>query len=89
MEDLDSGSMDWLSESLALSRDLAVLEGSAAETPTAEFRLRCEEAGQAVWELARLRLERERAGFSPLSVGAYLRDLARDDTPPEGGVWPE
>jgi len=69
---------EWLNEALASARDLAefsrpgiVAEGSPA------FRRRCRDAALAALALARLREERRRVGFVPLSLADYIEGIAR------------
>jgi len=69
---------EWLNEALASARDLAefsrpgiVAEGSPA------FRRRCRDAALAALALARLRDERQRIGFVPLSLCDYIEGVAK------------
>jgi hypothetical protein len=70
---------DWLDEALLIEREVSFLEGPGPEPGNSDpsFGDRCRAMSEAAYALAALRQERWRAGFAPLSIDAYLRDLAR------------
>jgi hypothetical protein len=68
---------DWLDEALLLEREISLFEAPEPGEQDPLFAERCRAAAEAAWSLATLRRERLRAGFAPLSLGAYLRDLAK------------
>ncbi len=56
---------EWLKEALAQGRT------------TAEFRERCEDAALTARSMVKLRLEREKLGFVPLTFAVYVQGLAK------------
>ena len=80
----DSTNMDdsvvsplWLTEALEQSRDYALFNESEEGTADPQFQNRCREAAAVALSLAQLRRERERVGFVPLSLNAYIQGLVK------------
>lgn len=69
----------WLDDAVRLTRE-ANLFGEAEVNPsflTKEFRDRCSAAAEVALGIARLREERERIGFVPLSFAEYVQGLVK------------
>lgn len=80
----DSNNMDegvvspiWLTEALEQSRDYALFNEPQEGTVETQFQNRCREAAGVAYSLAQLRRERERIGFVPLSLNAYIQGLVK------------
>ncbi|MFL6335473.1 MAG: hypothetical protein ACJ754_19350 [Pyrinomonadaceae bacterium] len=70
----------WLTRSLGLLRNSALLgeyPPPASAPPSEGFERRCLEAGRAAFDLRKMRLERQRIGFVPLSFAAYVEGLSK------------
>jgi hypothetical protein len=69
----------WLVEALQIARDLAIIRGfdEESERISEDFRHRCHEAAEVALTIARLRKERQRVGFMPLSLADYIQGLAK------------
>jgi len=72
-------SPEWLDPALQLYSDLKVFTegGRDVEDVSAAFEQRCNEAGDVALSLAKLRQERRRVGFVPLSFADYVQGLGR------------
>jgi hypothetical protein len=72
-------SLEWLDTALQLCSDLKVFTegGREIEEVSAAFEQRCNEAGDVALSLAKLRQERRRVGFVPLSFSDYVQGLVR------------
>lgn len=73
----DNPTPEWLLEALRISREAFGGRELEAERVSPAFRQRCQEAGELAFILAKLRNERQRIGFVPLSLASYMKELGR------------
>lgn len=67
----------WLTQALEEARDYALFNEPEDGTVNTQFQTRCREAAAVALNLAQLRRERERIGFVPLSLNAYIQGLVK------------
>jgi hypothetical protein len=66
----------WLEEVLYLSANESC-SGAELESPSDAFRQRCREAAELASSIAKLRSERRRIGFVPMSLAEYIQGLMK------------
>lgn len=69
----------WLGEAGRLAHEARLFRETEAQADDfyPEFGQRCQEAAQVALDIIRLRRERERIGFVPLSLDEYIQGLAK------------
>jgi hypothetical protein len=78
-ESIESESSEWLDAALRIYGESGFLDFEAAEAapPSTTFGLKCFAAADVALSIAKLRKERQRAAFAPLSLTQYISGLVK------------
>ncbi len=76
-EENDYDAPKWLIHKLQLAGDYAAFTSEDQPAISEEFQARSREAAEIAYTLNKLRSERERIGFVPMSIGDYVEGIAK------------